>query len=120
MHSVHVGWKTSWGKLTCTEEKVHAFVQVCIHAGLEKMYFSQEDSYISHYFLCISLLKNTKFPTKWSHFPGRSFLISTFFPTMHTCVKSSTSALLTRKIRAMICLHNSSEVIARTHNFFVV
>ena len=52
------------------------------HPGLEKMYFSREDSYISHYFLCISLLKNTKFPTKWSHFPGRSFLISTFFPTM--------------------------------------
>ena len=50
--------------------------------GLEKMYFSREDSYVSHYFLCISLLKNTKFPTKWSHFPGRSFLISTFFPTM--------------------------------------
>ena len=50
--------------------------------GLEKMYFSREDSYISHYFLCISLLKNTKFPTKWSHFPGRSFLISTFFPTI--------------------------------------
>ena len=52
--------------------------------GLEKMYFSREDSYNSHYFLCISLLKNTKFPTKWSHFPGRSFLISTFFPTMIT------------------------------------
>ena len=47
-----------------------------------KMFFSREDSYISHYFLCISLLKNTKFPTKWSHFPGRRFLISTFFPTM--------------------------------------
>ena len=50
--------------------------------GLEKMYCSREDSYIPHYFLCISLLKNTKFPIKWSHFPGRRFLISTFFPTM--------------------------------------
>ena len=26
-------------------------------------------------------------------------------------------SLLTRKIRAMICLHNSSEIIARTQNF---
>ena len=50
--------------------------------GLGKMYFSWEDSCISHYLLCISLLENTKFPTKWSHFPGRRFLISTFFPTM--------------------------------------
>ena len=50
--------------------------------GLGKMYFSREDSCISHYLLCISLLENTKFPTKWSHFPGRRFLISTFFPTM--------------------------------------
>ena len=54
------------------------------------MYFSREDSYISHYFLCrpISLLKNTKFPTKWLHFPGRSFLISTFFPTMMLMLQS--------------------------------
>ena len=66
-------------------------------SGLEKMYFSREDSYISHYFLCISLLKNTKFPTKGSHFPGRSFLISTFFPTMpsihHMCVSSCHSLM---------------------------
>ena len=62
------------------------FTSLC--PGLEKMYFSREDSYISHYFLCISLLKNTKFPTKWSHFPGRSFLISTFFPTMIVSLNS--------------------------------
>ena len=59
-------------------------------SGLEKMYnFSREDSYISHYFLCISLLKNTKFPTKWSHFPGRIFLISTFFPPWSGLRKST-------------------------------
>ena len=30
------------------------------------------------------------------------------------------SGMFTRNIRAMICLHDSSEVIARTHNVFVV
>ena len=53
-----------------------------------KQFFSHEQVWkkcifpgkISQYFLCISLLKNTKFPTKWSHFPGRSFLISTVRP----------------------------------------
>ena len=45
--------------------------------GLENMYISQECSNISHHFYVFLYFKDHNFPP---NFPGRSFLISTFFP----------------------------------------
>ena len=48
----------------------------------EKMYFSQQGSQISHYFLCISLSQKSKFPSKWINFPAMTLPKCPFFPTI--------------------------------------
>ena len=46
------------------------------------MQISQEYGQISRYFLCISLSKKSKFPSKWQNLLGMTFPNSPFFRVM--------------------------------------
>ena len=75
------GW---WAGLIYLVDKVIYWVGKCPPSlpQPEKVYFSQQGSQISHYFLCISLSQKSKFPSKWLNFPAMTLPKCLFFPTM--------------------------------------
>ena len=70
---------------------------IFLYPGLEKMFIFQEAGQFSHDLLGVFMYKNSKFPTKHEHFPGRSFPASASVPTMLIPNKRSFSHIWIQK-----------------------